>query len=398
MQVLAMTKYQRLPFDPVLLLSVVALLIFSLIMVGSASLEVANVRYGSPWFILLRWCFYIPVALAVMWAVSRVHPSWWEAMVMPLLGFGFLLLITVLIVGSEINGATRWFSIFGMTIQPVEFVKPAIVIYLAYYLSNFPDRLRSFANGLMPMLLIIVMMVALLLVQPDFGNAVLILSMSFCLWFVGGVPARHLVGLMATAIPVLAVIIMSAPYRMQRMLAFMDPWADRFGSGYQLVQSQIAFGAGGITGAGLGQGVQKLFYLPESFTDFISAVIGEELGLIGILAVIGVFGVVCWRGFKIARHADTDFSRLLALGATFLLAAAFIVNLGAAMGIFPTKGMPMPFVSYGGSALIGECVLLGLIFSVQRHQAAPVRNARGSAHRKERRIRADANDFEEVSV
>lgn len=386
-----MVKVTRAPFDPILLLSVLALLLFSIIMVGSASLEVADVRYGSPWYILVRWCIYIPVALLVMWAVSSVHPSWWEAMVMPLLLLGFLLLIVVLLLGSEINGATRWFSLFGMTIQPVEFVKPTVVIYLAYYLSNFPGRLHSLTHGLMPMLLVLMIMVGLLLVQPDFGNAILLMSMSLCLWFVGGVPMRHLLGLMLASVPVLTVMIMSAPYRMQRMLTFTDPWADRFGSGYQLVQSQIAFGVGGVTGAGLGQGVQKLFYLPESFTDFISAVIGEELGLIGILSLIAVFSVVCWRGFKIARHAEKDFTKLLALGATLLLAAAFIVNLGAAMGIFPTKGMPMPFISYGGSALIGECMLLGLIFSVQRHEAVPLQNARGRVgNRGNRGIRANA--------
>ena len=169
---------------------------------------------------------------------------------------------------------------------------------------------------------------------------------------------------------------MAAPYRLARLTSFVDPWADRFGSGYQLVQSQIAFGVGGVTGAGLGQGVQKLFYLPESFTDFISAVIGEELGLVGILSLISVFSVLCWRGFIIAKHAAKPFERLLALGCTLLLALAFIINMGAAMGIFPTKGMPMPFISYGGSALIGACILVGLILSVQRHQPVKTSNRR----------------------
>ena len=371
-----MTKQIRNPFDAWMLLSILALMLFSLIMVGSASLEVADVRYGSPWHILLRWSFYMPVGLLVMWAVSNVHPSWWQAMVMPLLLVGFVILIAVLALGSNINGATRWFSVLGMTIQPIELIKPAFVLYLAYYMANFQERLPSFAHGLMPMLLMLFFMVALLLGQPDFGNAALLMGVSFCLWFVGGVPFRHLLGLFVAAMPVLAVIILAAPYRVARMTSFMDPWADRFGSGYQLVQSQIAFGVGGITGAGLGQGVQKLFYLPESFTDFISAVIGEELGLMGILGLIAVYAVMLWRGFKIARFADTLFTRLLSMGCTLLLAAAFVINFGAAMGIFPTKGMPMPFVSYGGSALIGSCILAGLIFSVQRHQGAKAVNKR----------------------
>jgi len=371
---------QLAPLDPLLLLSVLALLAFSLIMVGSASLEVADVRYGSPWHILLRWCFYIPVGLFVMWAVSLVNPSWWKALVMPLLMISFVVLLILLLVGNEINGATRWFSLLGMTIQPVEFIKPIFIIYLAYYLSSFPERLNSFGNGLTPMLLMLIFMVTLLLLQPDFGNAALLLGVSFCLWFVGGVPFRHLFGLMAVMGPILILVVTSSAYRMKRITAFMDPWEDRFGSGYQLVQSEIAFGAGGVTGAGLGQGIQKLFYLPESFTDFISAVIGEELGLIGILTLIAVFTLLCWRGFKIAMQADKVFTRLLALGCTLLLAAAFIINMGAAMGIFPTKGMPMPFVSYGGSALIGSCILVGLIFSVQRHQTASATNRRTKRH------------------
>ncbi len=385
-----MTKYARNPMDVWMLMSILALLLFSVIMVGSASLEVADVRYGSPWHILLRWCCYIPVGLLVMWAVSNVHPSWWQAMAIPLLLIGFVFLIVVLVIGSNINGATRWLSLFGMTIQPIELIKPFFVLYLAYYLANFQERLPSFVHGLMPMLLMLFFMVGLLLAQPDFGNAALLMGMSFCLWFVGGVPLRHLMGLFVAAIPVVTVIVLAAPYRVARLTSFIDPWADRFGVGYQLVQSQIAFGVGGVTGAGLGQGVQKLFYLPESFTDFISAVIGEELGLIGILSLIAVFSVLIIRGFIIAKRAGTTFTRLLVLGCTLLLAAAFIINFGAAMGIFPTKGMPMPFISYGGSALIGSCMLAGLIFSVQRHLGAKTVNKRAN-----RKTRAS---FQEVSV
>lgn len=371
-----MNKLHQLPMDPWLLLSVLALLMFSLIMVGSASLEVADVRYGSPWFILLRWCFYIPVGLLVMWLVSRVNPSWWEVLVMPLLMIGFISLLVLLVVGNEINGAKRWFSVLGMTMQPIEFFKPIFVMYIAYYLANFQDRLQSFAHGLMPMLMMLVFAVGLLLGQPDFGNVALLMGVSFCLWLAGGVPLRHLLGLLIVGIPTLIIMIASAPYRMDRMMAFVDPWADRFGSGYQLVQSEMAFGVGGLFGAGLGQSVQKLFYLPESFTDFISAVIAEELGLAGILSLIMVFSLLCWRCFKISLEADKTFNRLLVLGCVLLLAAAFIINLGASMGIFPTKGMPMPFVSYGGSALIGNCILVGLVFSVQRHQKVRVSNKR----------------------
>ncbi|MDQ6989331.1 MAG: putative lipid II flippase FtsW [Mariprofundaceae bacterium] len=368
----------RLPFDSLLLGSVLLLLLFSVMMVGSASLDVASVRFGSPWHIILRWCVYIPLGLLLMWAVANIHPSWWEALVMPLLMISFVLLIGLLLLGSEINGATRWFSVLGMSVQPVEFVKPVFILYLAYYLAQFPERLHHFAHGLMPMLVMLTLLLALLLGQPDFGNVVLLFVVSMCLWFVGGVPMRHLMGVLLIFVPIIVVVAIAAPYRLQRILTFMDPWADRFGSGYQLVQSEIAFGVGGLTGAGLGQGVQKLFYLPESFTDFIAAVIGEELGLMGILALLMVFAVLLWRGISIALAADKAFSRYLALGCTLLLAFSLMINMGAAMGLIPTKGMPMPFISYGGSALLGSCILVGLLFSVQRHQEGNVRKKTSS--------------------
>jgi len=239
---------------------------------------------------------------------------------------------------------------------------------MAYYLSSFPERLHQFSTGLAPMLFVLMTVLALLLLQPDFGSAALLTAVCFCMWFVGGVPMRHLGGVLATLLPLATIAMIAEPYRMQRLTSFIDPWSDPFGSGYQLVQSIIAFGSGGLFGSGIGQGVQKLFYLPEVFTDFISASIAEELGLIGTLSVIIVFAVLLGRGLWLAIHYDDMFPRLLTLGCTLLIGFAFIINLGAAMGIMPTKGMPMPFVSYGGSALIGACTLIGLILSAQRQQ------------------------------
>ncbi|MDQ6970338.1 MAG: putative lipid II flippase FtsW [Mariprofundus sp.] len=373
------------PLDPVLTSCVIALLSFSILMVYSTSISVAEVRYGDPLRIISHWLVYIPVGLLIMWILSRIDVNWWRAIALPVLGLGFILMIAVLIpgMGREINGAQRWFSFFGLTLQPVELLKPAVIIYMAYYMGSFPERLQRFSSGLAPMLLVLVAALALLMLQPDFGSAVLLSAVCFALWFIGGVPLRQLCTLLLGFIPLIAIAVMAAPYRMQRLVSFLHPWDDRFGSGYQLVQSLMGFGSGGLFGTGVGQGVQKLFYLPEVFTDFISASIGEELGLVGILAILIVFSVLFARALWLALQTEDMFSRLLIIGCTVTLGTALMINLGAAMGLLPTKGMPMPFVSYGGSALFGECILLGLVLSVQRHMPGNKRHEKRSSRQRQ---------------
>lgn len=369
------------PLDPIMLTCVLAMLAASLLMVASASMSISAVRYGSPYRIIGHWAVYVPVGIILMWVVSCIEVDWWRAMIMPLLGIALLLMLLVLIpgLGSSINGARRWFSLFGLTLQPVEFLKPVIVLYMAYYMAAFPDRMKSFGNGLGPMLVVLGAAVLLLLLQPDFGSSALLVALSFCMWFVGGVRLRHLFLILVCVLPVGVVVMLAEPYRVKRFLSFADPWADPLGSGYQLLQSMVAFGVGGVHGVGLGQGVQKLFYLPEPFTDFISAVIGEELGMPGMFGLILLFGLILMRGMQLARKVSDGFQRLVVVGCVTLLATTFFINLGAAMGVMPTKGMPMPLMSYGGSALFGSCILLGLIFSVQRHQPENVRREKKGA-------------------
>lgn len=358
------------PFDPVLLTCVLSMLAASLLMVASSSMSISAVRYGDAWRIIGHWAVYVPIGLLLMWWVSRIETDWWRAMIMPLLGLSLLLMTLVLIpgIGMEINGARRWYSLLGLTLQPVELLKPVVVIYMAYYMAAFPERMKYFSSGLAPMLVVLGVAVVLLLLQPDFGSSALLVALCVSMWFVGGVPLRHLMLMVGSVLPVGIVIMLAEPYRVKRFLSFIDPWADPLGSGYQLLQSMVAFGVGGVNGAGLGQGVQKLFYLPEPFTDFISAVIGEELGMPGMFALILLFGVLLMRGMQLARRSGDVFQRLVVVGCVTLLATTFFINLGAAMGVMPTKGMPMPLMSYGGSALFGSCILIGLIFSVQRHQ------------------------------
>jgi len=357
------------PADPVMTVGVLLLAAASMVMVASASMSISEVRYGDAYRIIGHWLVYMPLGLVLMWWMSRIEVDWWRTAILPLLGFVLLLMVVVLVsgIGTDINGARRWFSLFGLTLQPVEFLKPVLVIYMAYYMACFPERLKNFSTGLAPMLVILLVSVLLLLLQPDFGNAMLLVTLCLCMWFAGGVPMAHLALLLVCIVPAGIFILLAEPYRIRRLLSFMDPWADPLGSGYQLTQSLIAFGAGGLHGVGLGQSVQKLFYLPEPFTDFISAVLGEEFGLAGTLSLIGLFGIVLWRGMRLANHVKDAYQRMLVLGSVTILAVTFLINMGAAMGVMPTKGMPMPLMSYGGSALFGSCILLGLVFSVQRH-------------------------------
>ncbi|MDQ6950463.1 MAG: putative lipid II flippase FtsW [Mariprofundales bacterium] len=358
------------PMDPMLIGLVLTLLTFSTIMIASASMAVANDRFGNPLRITGHWLVYVPMGLTIIWGVSRIELSWLKAATLNwLLPLALLLMVLVLIpgLGLRLNGAQRWFSFLGFTLQPVELVKPVVILYMAYYLSSFPERLGRFRQGVMPMLLVLGVFSCLLLLQPDFGSTMLIIAVTVAMWFLGGVPLRHMSVMVVLVVAFAAIAIAVEPYRVTRFLSFTHPWDDKLNSGYQLVQSMIAYGSGGLTGVGLGQGVQKLFYLPEAFTDFIVAVIGEELGLVGTLSLVLLFALLIGRCFHLATKTDVLYERLVVLGCTMMIAVTFIINLGASSGLLPTKGMPMPFISYGGSALFGNCLLVGLILSVQRH-------------------------------
>ncbi|MDQ6973885.1 MAG: putative lipid II flippase FtsW [Mariprofundaceae bacterium] len=356
--------------DPVLLGCVAMLLSLSILMVSSASLSVSEVRYHDAFRIISHWLIYIPIGLLLMWGVSYISMSYWQRYCILLLLLSFLMMAIVLLMGNHLNGATRWFSLFGFSAQPVELLKPAIILYMAYYMSCFSERLQHFAKGMGPMLAILSIAVLLMMMQPDFGNTVLLCTTCFLMWFVGAVPIRHLLGIFLLGIGLGTVAVVVEPYRFERLLSFTNPWDDPFDTGYQLIQSMVAFGSGGIWGAGLGQGVQKLFYLPEAFTDFIAAVLGEELGLMGSLLILSVFATLIGRGIYIATRCEHAFERLLALGATLLMGLSFYINFAAVTGMIPTKGMPIPFFSYGGSALLGNCVLMGFLLAISRNLPA----------------------------
>jgi cell division protein FtsW len=277
-----------------------------------------------------------------------------------------LLLVLTPGIGAERGGARRWIALGGFSLQPSEFVKLGMVLFLARWISRHREAMPRFASGVLPALLCVGVCSALMLGQPDFGTAVILGLLLLLMLFVGGARPAHIGALvLCGAIATIAAVHL-APYRMRRLLAFMHPWEHSQDAGFQLVQSLIAFGSGGLSGVGLGQSEQKMLFLPEAHTDFIFALVGEELGLIGAVVVLVLFAVVAVRGFRIAvRHSDS-FASLLAFGLTAVLVLSAVVNVGVVLGMLPTKGLPLPFLSYGGSALLATMLEVGLLAGLSR--------------------------------
>jgi cell division protein FtsW len=282
--------------------------------------------------------------------------------------------------GQAINGTRRWFRIGPLSFQPVELAKFALVLYLASFLTRRAAALRSFWQGLFPILLVAGTMALLTFVQPDLGNSLALVVLTLVLAYLAGAPVKHMAWVAATALPLVTLAVALKPYRWRRMLAFVNPWDDPQGSGFQIIQSFLALGSGGLTGRGLGGSKQKLFYLPEPYTDFIFAIVGEELGLIGAVCVIALFAVLIWRGLRVGLRAPDPFGSYLALGLTVMLATQTLVNLGVVMGALPTKGLPLPFVSFGGSALLMTMFSAGVLLNISQHATGAAAWEESPAH------------------
>jgi cell division protein FtsW len=301
--------------------------------------------------------------------VLRVDYRQFERLVVPalLVAAGLLVLVLVPPLGQSINGTRRWLRLGPISVQPAEFAKLALALYLAAFVARKREVLSDFRQGVVPPLAVAGALAALVLVQPDLGSGLTLLVLTFALLFLAGARARHLLLVAASALPLLAVLVWMAPYRLRRITAFLDPWADPRGSGFQIIQSWLAFGNGGLLGQGIGASRQKLFYLPEAHTDFIFAILGEELGFVGAVAVVGLFAVLVWRGLRIGLRAPDPFGAALALGITVLIATQTVVNLGVVTGLLPTKGLPLPFLSFGGSALLVTMLATGLLLNISQH-------------------------------
>ncbi len=352
--------------DPVLFAAVMGLLGFGIVMVYSASAVYANQKFGAATYFLRRDLCYAALGLVSMTVALRTDYSAWRRYANALLVTSVGLLAAVLVVGARINGARRWFHVGPLSFQPAELAKLALVIYLSYSLAKKAEKVRTFTIGFVPHMIVCGTMMLLLLKQPDLGTAVILGLTTLMLLFVAGAKMSYIVIAFLGALPLIYQAVVGTPWRLRRMLAYIDPWQYRYDVGYQVTESLISVGSGGIHGLGLGDGRQKLFFLPEAHTDYILAIIGEELGLIGIIGVALVFCVILWRGVRAALNARDAFGCYLAVGFTSMFGLQALVNIGVVLGALPTKGLPLPFVSFGGSTLVVDLFAIGILLDVSR--------------------------------
>ena len=371
----------RFVVDPVLFGATATLALLGLVMVTSASISIADRELTDPFYHLRNQAVYFGVGLLAALFCMAVPTRAWERTGFLALPLALLLLVLVLIpgIGHTVNGSTRWIRIAGLNLQASEPARMLLLVYLASYLVRHGEALqRSFGGFLRPMLFI-ALASSLLLAEPDFGAATVLIGTAMGVLFIGGVRLRDFAVLFGVAGGLLAALAFAETYRVKRLLAFLDPWADPFDTGFQLTQSLIAIGRGEWFGVGLGGSVQKLFYLPEAHTDFVFAVLAEELGLVGAAGTIGLFVVVVWRAFAIARAAvgrERLFQGYLAYGLGLWLALQAFINIGVNMGVLPTKGLTLPLLSYGGSSLVVSMAALALLLRIHHENCAPARRRR----------------------
>jgi len=353
-------------YDFLLWVAFAILFVVGLVMVGSSSTAIADRQFGQPFHYLWRQMLYAGLALLLAYGVLHIPLRWWERMGGPLLLLALGLLVLVLIpgIGREVNGSTRWIPLGIANFQPSEMMKLVMVVYLAGYLVRRSEEVRSAVSGFIKPMVVLALSCLLLLMEPDFGAAAVLMATAMGMLFLGGVRIWQFSVLIALVIAALAALAIMSPYRIERITAFLDPWADPFASGFQLTQALIAFGRGEWFGVGLGSSIQKLFYLPEAHTDFLFAVIAEELGLVFSLFIIALFALIVVRAFVIGRRAERAgqvFAAYLAYGYGMWIGIQAFINIGVNMGILPTKGLTLPFMSYGGSSLIMSCLVIALL-------------------------------------
>ena len=359
--------------DKVLFTATFLLVCASVVMVYSASALVALERFDQPNMFLTTQAMWAVLGLAALGIGMRLDYRTYknDAFIWTLLGVVGVMLLGVMF-RPAVNGSHRWFGVGGLGIQPSEVAKLACVLFTAMILERRMHRIDDVSYSLLPIGIIVGLMALLILLEPDFGTAVSLLLIVATMVFAAGLHYRYLIWSVVVAAPAIYLVMISAPYRWRRIMAFLDPWADPLGDGFQLIQSLIAVGTGGLLGRGLMAGVQKLFYLPEPHTDFIFAVIGEELGLIGTSGIVICFCVIAWRGIRVAMRAEDGFGSFLALGLTTMIAAQAFVNMSVVVGLLPTKGIPLPLVSAGGSSLIVSLLGMGVLLNISQHEARRV--------------------------
>ena len=387
----------NLPVDMPLLLAAIALLGIGLVMVASASITIADGpghgAPGDPFYFLTRQVVFAGFGVCLAIAAFAVPPRLLEQHGMSLILFALVLLVVVFLpgLGKTVNGSTRWIGVGPVNLQVSEFAKLATVIYLAGYLVRRREEVRTRFSGFLRPMILLSVLVVLLLLEPDFGAAAVMLATALGMMWLGGVRLWQFAMLLTTISAALVVLMLSSPYRLQRLTAFVNPWADPFNSGFQLTQALIAFGRGEWFGVGLGRSVQKLFYLPEAHTDFLFAVMAEELGLVGAVVVIMLFALLISRALVIGRRAECQghlFGAYLAYGLGIWVALQAFINIGVNMGVLPTKGLTLPFMSYGGSSLVVMCIVVALVLRVDLELRRDTSGTKADRERRRRRVEA----------
>jgi cell division protein FtsW len=362
---------RKLKSDKLLFTATLLLVCTGVVMVYSASAVMAMQRFQNPYLFLVKQVAWALIGLAALPIVMRVDYRNYRqpAVIWTALGIAGLALVAVLF-APRVNGATRWIVLGPLGIQPSELAKIAVILFMAALLERRMERIDEVGYSLLPIGIVLAGVVGLVLAEPDLGTAACIVMIAAMMVFAAGISYRYLIGFVFAAVPAVYLLVVTSDYRMRRVTAFLDPWADPLGDGWQMIQSMIAIGTGGVFGRGLMGGVQKLFYLPEPHNDFIYSVIGEELGLIGTTLVLACFCVIAWRGLRTAVRAPDRFGAFLAIGLTTMVVFQAFFNISVVLGLLPPKGIPLPFVSAGGSSLLINLVGMGILLNVSQHASS----------------------------
>jgi cell division protein FtsW len=353
-------------YDIHLLFPVLFLVGIGIVMVYSASSAVALKRFGSDYMFLKKQALFALGGILALVTCRHFPYRWYRIMTYPLLVLALLLLLAIQFTefGFSAGGSARWLRFGPFSFQPSEFARFAMVVFLAYSLEKKGENLKTFSVGFLPHVLVFGVFAVLIFRQPDFGSVLILATLTWLMMFVGGVRCLHLFTSLIALLPVAYYFLINAEYRVKRILSFLDPWQYPADEGYQVIHSLMAFGTGGLWGTGIGKGYQKLFYLPEPHTDFIFSIIGEEFGLAGVLIIIGLFTLVLMKGFQISRNAADTFGSLLALGLTTAMGLQICINMGVVLGLLPTKGLTLPFLSYGGTSLLMNMASIGILMNI----------------------------------
>ncbi len=363
-------RLKKGPPDFILFISALTLLGIGLVMVFSSSAVTASVNYGDSYYFFKKQLLWAAIGIAAMVITIKINFSRLRDFAVPLVVLALVLLILVVTpLGIEVKGSSRSFDLGFMRFSPSELAKVALVMFLAKAMEIKLDKISSFTAGVLPFLVMVVFISGLIMLQPDLGTAFTIAATVFFMLLVAGAQWSHLGGIMLSGLGAVGAAIAVAPYRMERVVAFLNPWKYASDEGFQTIQSLYALGSGGLFGMGLGRSRQKFFYLPEQHTDFIFAILGEELGFIGCSVVVTLFLLFAWRGYKIAINAPDNFSRLLAAGLTTIIVFQAIVNIAVVSGALPVTGITLPFLSYGGTSLLFTMIMVGLLLNISRYSS-----------------------------